>query len=120
MSKFALLCQAARLLGQVLTYVATEREGETEVEAQLDRTLHSMLKVAMGVKEPDYDQITFIFRYVFSFSMFTQMCILGLFRTLCIYVCMRVIPSLHPCISLDTPSSHAFISFDIPISLPLK
>ncbi|KAK3197046.1 hypothetical protein GRF29_1536g426075 [Pseudopithomyces chartarum] len=61
MSKFALLCQAARLLGQVLTYVATEREGETEVEAQLDRTLHSMLKVAMGVKEPDYDQITFIF-----------------------------------------------------------
>ena len=73
MSKFALLCQAARLLGQVLTYVATEREGEgeTEVEAQLDRTLHSMLKVAMGVKEPDYDQITFIFRYVF-FLHFTK------------------------------------------------
>ena len=67
MSKFALLCQAARLLGQVLTYVATEPDADSDVSVQLDRTLHSMLTVALNVDEPDYDQITFIFRYASIF-----------------------------------------------------
>ena len=75
MSKFALLCQAARLLGQVLTYVATEPDADSDVSVQLDRTLHSMLTVALNVDEPDYDQITFIFRYVsiflYSYPLFS-------------------------------------------------
>ncbi|KAJ4301277.1 hypothetical protein N0V90_003368 [Kalmusia sp. IMI 367209] len=62
MSKFALLCQAARLLGQVLLYVASsDLENNDDVGMQLDRTLHSILVAALDVEVPDYDQITFIF-----------------------------------------------------------
>jgi hypothetical protein len=63
MSKFALLCQAARLLGQVLAHVAHDPDLEDDVGLQLDRTLHSMLTAALDVDVPNYDQITFIFRY---------------------------------------------------------
>lgn len=69
MSKFALLCQAARLLGQVLAHVAHGPDLKDDVGLQLDRTLHSMLTVALNVEVPDYDQITFIFRCV-TFSLF--------------------------------------------------
>ncbi|OAG00549.1 uncharacterized protein CC84DRAFT_312207 [Paraphaeosphaeria sporulosa] len=62
MSKFALLCQAARLLGQVLIHIADGSESsDDDVGLQLDRTLHSMLSAALNVEVPDYDQITFIF-----------------------------------------------------------
>ncbi|KAF2441019.1 hypothetical protein P171DRAFT_393830 [Karstenula rhodostoma CBS 690.94] len=61
MSKFALLCQAARLLGQVLAHVAHGPDLEDDVGLQLDKTLHSMLAAALNVDVPDYDQITFIF-----------------------------------------------------------
>nr|UIK22900.1 transcriptional regulator [Trichoderma rhododendri] len=61
MSKFALLCQAARLLGQVLRYLSSDSAGQDDVWMQLDRTLQSMLAAALNVDCPDYDQITFIY-----------------------------------------------------------
>lgn len=62
MSKFALLCQAARLLGQVLQHVSTGPEMHDDTSIQLDRTLHSMLTAALNVDPPDNDQISFIYR----------------------------------------------------------
>ena len=69
MSKFALLCQAAHLLGQVLLYVASPNIKDNDVEMQLDRTLHSILLAALDVEVPDYDQISFIFRYADFFRI---------------------------------------------------
>ena len=68
MSKFALLCQAARLLGQVLNYVTGKMASQDDVELQLDRTLHSMLAASLDVETPDQDQITFIYRYTTLYS----------------------------------------------------
>ena len=63
MSKFALLCQAARLLGQVLSHLSgTDDQDDSWI--QLDRTLQSMLAAALDIDCPDYDQITFIYRSV--------------------------------------------------------
>ncbi|PYH95710.1 hypothetical protein BO71DRAFT_283287, partial [Aspergillus ellipticus CBS 707.79] len=59
MSKFALLCQAARLLGQVLHHLSND--STDDVWMQLDRTLQSMLTAALDIDCPDYDQITFIY-----------------------------------------------------------
>lgn len=64
MSKFALLCQAARLLGQVLHHVSSDSAHQDDVWIQLDRTLHSMIAASLNVDLPDYDQITFIYRHV--------------------------------------------------------
>jgi hypothetical protein len=64
MSKFALLCQAARLLSQVLHHVSEKGNLDDDVSLQLDRTLHAMLAAALNVESPDYDQITFIYRQV--------------------------------------------------------
>lgn len=64
MSKFALLCQAARLMGQVLHHVSTANPINDDIWLQLDRTLQSMLTVSLDVDLPDYDQITFIYRFV--------------------------------------------------------
>ena len=64
MSKFALLCQAARLLGQVLHYVSNDSAIHDNVWIQLDRTLQSMIAASLNVDSPDYDQITFVYRYV--------------------------------------------------------
>ncbi|KAK2594640.1 hypothetical protein QQS21_007616 [Conoideocrella luteorostrata] len=61
MSKFALLCQAARLLGHVLHQFSNGSNIDDEVLAQLDRTLQSMLHAALDIDSPDYDQITFIY-----------------------------------------------------------
>ncbi|KAL2698184.1 hypothetical protein AAEP93_010894 [Penicillium crustosum] len=61
MSKFALLCQAARLLGQVLHHLSTDFTSEDDVWIQLDRTLQSMLAAALNIDCPDYDQITFVY-----------------------------------------------------------
>ena len=67
MSSFALLCQAARLLGQVLRYVsAGGHPANDPVHLQLDRTLHSMLAAALNVDFPDTDQIAFVYRHVKS------------------------------------------------------
>jgi hypothetical protein len=55
MSKFALLCQAARLLGQVLNHVSADSEPD-------ERTLQSMLAVAQDLEYPDNDQICFVYR----------------------------------------------------------
>ncbi|KAK4865884.1 hypothetical protein LT330_008977 [Penicillium expansum] len=60
MSKFALLCQAARLLGQVLNHLSTDFTSEDDW-VQLDRTLQSMLVAALNIDCPDYDQITFVY-----------------------------------------------------------
>ncbi|KAH8648021.1 putative fungal-specific transcription factor [Tricladium varicosporioides] len=61
MSSFALLCQAARLLGQVLYYVSGDSAIHDDVWMQLDRTLQSMLTASLEVETPDTDQITFIY-----------------------------------------------------------
>ena len=63
MSKFTLLCQAARLLGQVLHHLSGDKVSQDDAWIQLDRTLHSMLAAAMDVETPDWDQIVFIYRY---------------------------------------------------------
>lgn len=64
MSKFALICQAARLLGHVLLQVSRDTGIDDAMCIQLDRTLNSMLAAALDVRTPDYDQITFIYRSV--------------------------------------------------------
>ena len=69
MSKFALLCQAARLLGQVLHHLSTNFTSEDDVWIQLDRTLQSMLAAALNIDFPDYDQITFVYRLVLHSSL---------------------------------------------------
>jgi hypothetical protein len=62
MSKFALLCQAARLLGQVLNHVSADSEPDENIRMQLERTLQSMLAVAQDLEYPDNDQICFVYR----------------------------------------------------------
>ena len=64
MSKFALLCQAARLLGQVLHHLSTDPASRDDAWIQLDRTLQSMIAASLDTKSPDHDQISFIYRYV--------------------------------------------------------
>ena len=64
MSSFALLCQAARLLGQVLHLDSSDLTTVSDVRVQLDRTLRYMISAALEVDLPDYDQISFIYRYV--------------------------------------------------------
>ncbi|KFZ05697.1 hypothetical protein V501_08118 [Pseudogymnoascus sp. VKM F-4519 (FW-2642)] len=61
MSKFALLCQAARLLSQVLHAISSDSAVDDENWMQLDRTLQSMLAASLNVDVPDNDQITFIY-----------------------------------------------------------
>jgi len=68
MSKFSLLCQAAHLLGQVLHHVSSDSAGQDNAWVQLDRTLQSMLAAALDVDRPDYDQITFVYRFVSRIS----------------------------------------------------
>jgi hypothetical protein len=74
MSKFALLCQSAMLLGQVLEHLSSlpsdssmdvddDHHHDDDIWIQLDRTLQSILAAALNVDEPDYDQIAFIYRY---------------------------------------------------------
>lgn len=64
MSKFALLCQAARLLGQVLHAVSEDSTTEDDTWIQLDRTLISMITASADVEVPDYAQVTFIYKCV--------------------------------------------------------
>lgn len=67
MSKFALLCQAARLLGLVLNHVTADSMSITESdanEAQLSRTIFAMIKASKDLESPDYDQIAFCYWYV--------------------------------------------------------
>nr|POE63698.1 hypothetical protein CFP56_04601 [Quercus suber] len=64
MSRFALLCQATSLLGQVLVHVANESGSDEETSAQLDRTLQAMVSASLEVAEPDNDQIAFVYRSV--------------------------------------------------------
>lgn len=45
-----LICQAARLLGQVLHYLSNGETRDDIVWMQLDRTLHLMLAVAKGYR----------------------------------------------------------------------
>lgn len=64
MSRFALLCQAARLLGQVLLHLSNDSVENDDVWIQLDRTLQSMLAASLDVDVPDDDQIAFVYRCV--------------------------------------------------------
>jgi hypothetical protein len=64
MSKFTLLCQAGQLLGQVLHHLASDIAIHNKVWVQLDHTLQSMLAAALNIDCPDYDQITFVYRFV--------------------------------------------------------
>ena len=73
MSRFALLCQAARLLGQVLHHLSSDSAMRDNAWIQLDRALQSMVAASLGVDLPDYDQISFIYRYlIYPFSNLTN------------------------------------------------
>ncbi|KAL2793291.1 fungal-specific transcription factor domain-containing protein [Aspergillus keveii] len=75
MSKFSLLCQAARVLGKVICFLSRSgprnaaRNSDDDWNAhqediermQLDTTLQAMLTAAMQLDEPDLDTITFIY-----------------------------------------------------------
>ncbi|KAF4951796.1 hypothetical protein F66182_18461, partial [Fusarium sp. NRRL 66182] len=61
MSRFALLCQAARLLGQILQHLSSDTAEDDYVSIQLDRTLQSMLTASSNVEVPDDDQIAFVY-----------------------------------------------------------
>jgi hypothetical protein len=63
MSRFSLLCQAARLLGQVLHHRADDAAVQDQDSwTQLDHTLQSMLTAALSLDLPDHDQIAFVYR----------------------------------------------------------
>ena len=64
MSKFALLCQAARLLGQVLHHLSSDSAMRDDAWIQLDRTLQSMIAASLDTDSPDHNQISFVYRYV--------------------------------------------------------
>ena len=64
MSNFALLCQAARLLGQVLQHLSSDSAIRDDAWIQLDRTLQSMIAASLDTDSPDHDQISFVYRYV--------------------------------------------------------
>jgi hypothetical protein len=67
MSKFALLCQAARLLGLVLNHVTCDKMSAEEHEAseiQLSRTIFAMIEASKDLENPDYDQIAFCYWYL--------------------------------------------------------
>lgn len=71
MSKFALLCQAARLLGQVISHVSGGEVGQpdfAERESQLDRTISAMIKASQDMISPDYDQIAFGYWHVLTMA----------------------------------------------------
>lgn len=62
MSRFALLCQAARLLGQALQHLSSDSAMRDDTWIQLDRTLQSMITASLNVDSPDHDQISFVYR----------------------------------------------------------
>lgn len=68
MSKFALLCQASRLLGLVLSHITcdkmTNQEQREANEIQLSRTIFAMINASSELESPDYDQIAFCYWYV--------------------------------------------------------
>jgi len=64
-SRFALLCEAARLLGQVAAYLSNEAQAHhDESWIKLDRTLDSMITASLNITDPDYDQNAFVYRYL--------------------------------------------------------
>jgi hypothetical protein len=72
MSKFALLCQAARLLGLVLLHVSCDKMTDKDRdlnEMQLSRTIFAMIKASSDLDSPDYDQIAFCYWYVQYFTL---------------------------------------------------
>jgi hypothetical protein len=97
MSKFSLLCQAARLLGQVLKYLSGPVDDVLEM--QLDRTLQAMVVASLEVEDPDYDQITFIYRYFSSF-LFLAPCLFSGF----LYKYWHRLMSPSTLLALHTPS----------------
>jgi hypothetical protein len=69
MSKFALLCQAARLLGQILNHISSEAidvRRHDEDDIQLNRTIIAMINASEALESPDYDQIAFCYWYIFA------------------------------------------------------
>lgn len=72
MSKFALLCQAARLLGLVLNHVTCDKMSAEELESneiQLSRTIFAMINASKDLENPDYDQIAFCYWYMKLFAV---------------------------------------------------
>jgi hypothetical protein len=66
MSKFALLAQATRLLGQVLDLITRRNSNwasREEDSIQLDRTLHALIKAAEAVRPVDCDAMGICYRY---------------------------------------------------------
>ena len=72
MSSFALLAQAAWLLGQVLKHVSSntsDRKLYDEEGMQLDRTLHALIAASDIASSPPCDQATICYRYIFTASL---------------------------------------------------
>jgi len=66
MSRFVLVCQAARLLGQVLKHVTSDvidQELHDEEAVQLDRTIRAMVGASEFLDCPQYDSISVGYRY---------------------------------------------------------
>ncbi|PSN70483.1 hypothetical protein BS50DRAFT_662738 [Corynespora cassiicola Philippines] len=68
MSRLSLLCQAARMLGQVLEAVSNAAGIQEDTWKQLEITLDLMLFAALNIESPGFYQIAFIYRYNFLSS----------------------------------------------------
>ena len=62
MSNFALICQGARMLGEVLQELSEPADDQSWV--QLDRTIQAMITASLDEDEPDSDSIAFLYRCV--------------------------------------------------------
>ena len=72
MSKFALVAQAAGLLGQVLKHVSDhtiDPAFHDEEGVQLDRTLHALIGAAEITNSPSCDQRAICYRYILASSL---------------------------------------------------
>jgi len=98
MSKFALLCQAARLLGQVLQHVSSSSAlQDDDLWTQLERTLQSMLTASLNVETPDHDQITLIYRFALHVLIFLSVTISLLTRIQCSRCALHHLARLQQC-----------------------
>jgi hypothetical protein len=75
MSKFALVAQAAGLLGQVLKHVSShtaDQELHDEEGMRLDRTLHVHISALSAMNPRYHDPMVICYRYIFTASL--QLC----------------------------------------------
>jgi hypothetical protein len=74
MSNFALVAQAANLLGQVLKHVSSQTTDQTlhdEESMQLDQTLHAFVSTFKAMSPQHFGQIVICYKYIFIDSLIT-------------------------------------------------